>query len=120
MARHLLPALTLLFALPAGAMIWQGQDLSRVFAAVAAPTDLLDGCGDVPEAVALAEELRDRALRIERYMESIDARKAELAQAEATAKHGPRRPNSIDTCEAGAFGMTRGTVSGWMRFDLTL
>ena len=38
MARHLLPALTLLFALPAGAMIWQGQDLSRVFAAVAAPT----------------------------------------------------------------------------------
>lgn len=86
MARHLLPALTLLFALPAGAMIWQGQDLSRVFAAVAAPTDLLDGCGDVPEAVALVEELRDRALRIERYMESIDARKAELAQAESTLR----------------------------------
>lgn len=88
MTRRLLPALTLMFALPVGVMAWQGQDLSRIFAAVAiaAPADLLDGCGDVPEAVALAEELRDRALRIERYMQSIDEQKAELAQADATLR----------------------------------
>ena len=86
MARPLLPALTLVFALPAAAMIWQGPGISRLFAAVAGPSDLLEGCGDVPEAVALAEELRDRALRIERYMEAIDARRAALEQAEATLR----------------------------------
>jgi flagellar motility protein MotE (MotC chaperone) len=87
MGRPLLPVLGLLFALPAGALLWQGQDLSRVFAAVASPAeDLLQGCTDVPEAVALAEELRDRALRIERYMEAIDNRKADMAQAEATLR----------------------------------
>ncbi|TGN67265.1 hypothetical protein E4L95_05610 [Paracoccus liaowanqingii] len=88
MARPLLPVLTLLFALPAGAMLWQGADLSRLFStvAVAAPADLLDGCGDVPEAVALAEELRDRALRIERYMAALDTKKAEIAEAEASLR----------------------------------
>lgn len=86
MSRSLLPVLALTFAIPAAAAIWQSQDLSRVFAAFAAPGDLLQGCGDVPEAVALAEELRDRALRIERYMESIDMRKAELADAEVTLR----------------------------------
>lgn len=53
---------------------------------MAEPPELLEGCGDVPEAVALAEELRDRALRIERYMASIDSRKAELLQAETTLR----------------------------------
>ena len=88
MARPLLPALTLLFVLPAGAILWQGAGLGRHFStvAVAAPADLLDGCGDVPEAVALAEELRDRALRIERYMASLDTRKAEIAQAETSLR----------------------------------
>lgn len=57
-----------------------------MFAAFAQPSGLLQGCGDVPEAVALAEELRDRALRIERYMESIDRRKADLVEAEATLR----------------------------------
>ena len=38
-----------------------------------------------------------------------------LAQAEATAKTGPRRPNSMLTWEAGALGMIRGTVSGGTR-----
>ncbi len=46
----------------------------------------MEGCGDVPEAVALAGELRDRGLRIERYMEEIDNRKAEIATAEASLR----------------------------------
>ncbi|RJL07556.1 hypothetical protein D3P06_00350 [Paracoccus aestuarii] len=86
MARLMLPALTVMFALPAAAMLWQGKDFTRIFAAVAAPSDLLQGCGDVPEAVALAEELRDRALRIERYMEALDLRKADLVQADSTLR----------------------------------
>lgn len=86
MRRSLLPVLALTFSVPAMAALWHAQDLSRVFAAFASSGDLLQGCGDVPEAVALAEELRDRALRIERYMESIDARKAELAVAEASLR----------------------------------
>ncbi|WCR11210.1 hypothetical protein JHW45_02035 [Paracoccus stylophorae] len=82
MRRSVLPWLALVFSVPALAAVWQTQDLSRVFAAFAEPSGLLQGCGDVPEAVALAGELRDRALRIERYMESIETRKAQLAQAE--------------------------------------
>lgn len=49
----------------------------------AEPTALLDGCDDVPEAVILAETLHQRGLGIERYMQDIDRRKAELATAEA-------------------------------------
>lgn len=86
MRRSLLSLLALGFVLPAGALVWKSQDLSGMFAAFAQPSGLLQGCGDVPEAVALAEELRDRALRIERYMESIDHKKAELAEAEATLR----------------------------------
>lgn len=48
----------------------------------AEPAALLSGCSDVPEAVALADTLRERGLRIERYMQDIDRRKAELATAE--------------------------------------
>lgn len=86
MRRSVLPFLALTFAIPAAAAFWQSHDLSRLFAAFAEPPGLLQGCGDVPEAVALAEELRDRALRIERYMESIEAKKAELAEAEQTLR----------------------------------
>lgn len=78
--------LTLAFGLPAGAAIWQGADVSRFFAASASSGDLLSGCTDVPEAVALATELRDRALRIERYLEALDTRKAEIATAEAALR----------------------------------
>ncbi len=86
MRKPILTVLTLAFAVPAGAAIWQGGDLSRFFAASASSDDLLKGCTDVPEAVALATELRDRALRIERYMEALETRKAELANAEAALK----------------------------------
>lgn len=84
MRRRLLPVLAAIFTIPAAAALWKSQDLSRVFAAFAEPSGLMQGCTDVPEAVALAEELRDRALRIERYMEALDARKAQIAEAEAT------------------------------------
>ncbi|MCF3972683.1 MotE family protein [Paracoccus salsus] len=86
MRRSLLPLLASVFAIPAAAALWQSQDATRIFAAFAEPSGLLQGCGDVPEAVALAEELRDRALRIERYMESVDARKAALVEAELTLR----------------------------------
>ena len=83
MRRRTLPLLALVFAVPAGAAIMKTQGLANYFAAFAEPSGLLQGCGDVPEAVALAEELRDRALRIERYMEAIDRKKAEVAEAES-------------------------------------
>ena len=86
MRKSILTALTLAFAVPAGAAIWQAGDVSRFFAASASSGDLLQGCTDVPEAVALATELRDRALRIERYMEAMDTRKAEIATAEAALR----------------------------------
>lgn len=86
MRKLLLPGLALMLGLPAIAMGLQGQQPSRLFAAFAEPPGLMQGCTDVPEAVALAETLRDRALRIERYMETIDEKKAELAVAEETLR----------------------------------
>ena len=85
MRRRVLPVLGVALALPMLAMVGHAR-MPDLLAAVAEPPELLEGCGDVPEAVALAEELRDRALRIERYMASIDERKAELAEAEATLR----------------------------------
>lgn len=52
-------------------------------AALAGPAELLQGCTDVPEAVALADTLKERALRIERYREELDRKKAEIAEAQA-------------------------------------
>lgn len=40
--------------------------------------DFLKGCTDVPEAVELAIRLNDRALRIERYLDELDRKKAEV------------------------------------------
>lgn len=48
----------------------------------AEPATLLEGCSDIPEAVALAETLQLRGLRIETYLKDIDRRKAEIAAAE--------------------------------------
>lgn len=86
MAKRFLPVLALVFLVPVAALFLHKQEFSRLFAALAAQDDLLSGCGDVPEAVALAGELRDRALRIERYMSALDTRKAALDQAEATLR----------------------------------
>ena len=82
MRRRLLAFLALGFLAPAGVFLWQTQDMSRMFAAVAATPELMRGCTDVPEAVALAETLRDRALRIERYMQALEDKRAQLAEAE--------------------------------------
>lgn len=56
--------------------------------ALAAPAELLAGCQDIPETVALAQTLNDRTLRLETYKQEIDRRKNELsaAQAELTRK----------------------------------
>lgn len=86
MRNRILPLIALAFAVPSGVALLQAQDISRLFAAFAEPPTLLQGCGDVPEAVALASELRDRALRIERYMQTIDEKKAELSVAEASLR----------------------------------
>lgn len=98
MRRSLLPVLAVIFTVPAAAAVWKSQDLSGVFAAFAEPSGLMSGCTDVPEAVALAEELRDRALRIERYMEVLDEKKVEIATAETTLR---RRLSELKSQKSG-------------------
>lgn len=83
MRKPLLTILSAGFAVPGAIALWQSQGVADYFAAFAEPPALLQGCTDVPEAVSLATELRDRALRIERYLEMMDAKKAEVAAAEA-------------------------------------
>lgn len=65
----------------AGQAVMLMDGVSRL-SANAEPSALMAGCTDVPEAVALADTLRERALRIDRYMQDIDRRKAEIAFAE--------------------------------------
>lgn len=86
MRKFLLPALGVMFATPAVVGAIQSQNVPKTLWAFAEPPTLMEGCTDVPEAVALAGELRDRALRIEDYMTTIAAKKAELAEAEASLK----------------------------------
>ncbi|MFV0302410.1 MAG: MotE family protein [Paracoccus sp. (in: a-proteobacteria)] len=83
MRRALLPLLGLVFALPLSVVLVQTYGHAASLFAFAEPPGLMEGCGDVPEAVALAEELRDRGLRIQRYMEAVDNRERDLASAEA-------------------------------------
>lgn len=86
MRNRFLGYLAAAFVLPFAAHALLGQDLSQHFVASASQDDLLKGCTDVPEAVALAEELRDRALRVESYMSALEAKKAEIAAAEASLR----------------------------------
>lgn len=80
--------LALVFSVPAAAALFEMHSyrLSGLFAAFAEPPGLMSGCTDVPEAVALADTLHLRSQRIERYMESLEEKKAELARAEATLR----------------------------------
>lgn len=78
--------LALVLALPVGVALARQVDMPRALQAFAEPPALMDGCMDVPEAVALATELRDRALRIEKYDQALAARKVELEQAEQTLR----------------------------------
>lgn len=88
MRSRVLSVFALVFSLPAVGLIleFQGHRLTAPFAAFAEPTGLMRGCTDIPEAVALADSLQTRALRIERYMESLDAKKAEIAAAEESLR----------------------------------
>ena len=87
MRRSALPMIGLILALPAAAYGLRHADLGASLFAVAEAPAMLEGCGDVPEAVALAGELNIRALRIERYMEELENRKREIAEAEITLKN---------------------------------
>lgn len=82
MRRHVLSVLGGVLVLAAAAQAVALIDGTSRLRAHAEPAKLLEGCSDVPEAVALADTLRERGLRIERYMQDIDRRKAELATAE--------------------------------------
>lgn len=57
-------------------------DGSSRLVANAEPSELMAGCTDVPEAVALADVLKDRSLRVDRYMQELDRKRAEIAVAE--------------------------------------
>jgi flagellar motility protein MotE (MotC chaperone) len=75
----ILGGVMILAALGQGAVLMGG--ISRM-TAHAEPSELMAGCADVPEAVALADTLRERSLRIDRYLQDMQRRKDELAQAE--------------------------------------
>lgn len=83
MRKHILPALGGTLLLLAGAQAAVLVAGSGRLSAFAAPAELLRGCADVPEAVVLAQTLQERSLRIERYMQDIDRKKAEVQAAEA-------------------------------------
>ena len=71
----------------AGAMqVWGAADLAprAEVPPVAAGGDLLAGCGDIPEAVALAETLELRAARIGAYQAALDRTRSEIAAAQST------------------------------------
>ncbi|MFD1796706.1 hypothetical protein FQV27_12775 [Paracoccus aurantiacus] len=52
---------------------------------------LLAGCGDIPEVVALVEELRIREDRIKKALAELDDKKSEIASARATLTAELRR-----------------------------
>lgn len=78
------------------ALVSAGEQSSQL-AAYAAPQGLIDGCGDVPEVVALVERLRLRELRIESYMESLRRKEEELRVAEQMLT---RRLNELKAAKA--------------------
>lgn len=85
MRSRVLSMLAIAFALPVAATLVgkSGPGFITQFAAFAEPAALMRGCSDVPEAVALANTLQERASRVGKYLETLEERKAELARAEA-------------------------------------
>jgi flagellar motility protein MotE (MotC chaperone) len=65
----------------AGQVVMLMDGTSRL-TANAKPSEVMAGCTDVPEAVALAETLRERSLRVDAYMQDLERKKAEIASAE--------------------------------------
>lgn len=74
--------LALLAAAVLGGAVARADLIAAPLTAEAAPAPLLDGCGDVPEAVALADTLRQRGIAVDRALADLDRRKQELAAAE--------------------------------------
>ena len=91
-------------ALGAALAISQGDRLARALTAEAASAALLDGCTDVPEAVALAETLRLRGIAVDRALADLDRRKQEISAAEERIR---TRLQALKTAKA-ALGDARG------------
>ena len=88
MARLILPILAATL-LPIAAL-----PLSPSATAAAPPpaaADLMAGCGDIAEVVALVEELRIREDRIKKALAELDNKKAEIASARASITAELRR-----------------------------
>lgn len=80
--RRILPVFSALFV--AGASVHlAGMVVARDARAAPAEHPLIAGCTDIPEAVALSEHLALRADRVQRHLHEMEARRAELAEAEA-------------------------------------
>ena len=73
-------------AVAAGIGLAQADRIAAQWMAVAAPAALLDGCTDVPEAVALAETLRLRGIAVDRALADLDRKKQDIAAAEQALK----------------------------------
>lgn len=70
----------------AGVAASRGDVIAAQLRAEAGQTPLLQGCTDVPEAVALADTLRQRGIAVDRALADLDRRKQELAVAEQRIK----------------------------------
>lgn len=82
MRDRFLPVIGMLLLAPAVHELVSAGEQSSSLAAYAAPQGLIDGCGDVPEVVALVERLREREKRIDHYMQSLQRKEEELRVAE--------------------------------------
>ncbi|KGJ06275.1 Flagellar motility protein MotE, a chaperone for MotC folding [Paracoccus halophilus] len=82
MRRPILSILGSVMVLAAAAQGVMLVDGSARLAANAEPPELLAGCMDVPEVVALADTLRQRSQRMDRYIQEMERKKAEIAFAE--------------------------------------
>lgn len=80
--RSLLPVFGGFFLLAGAAQVAGMVELPT--RAAAAEGGLLAGCSDIPEAVALAELLELRALRMERFKAELQRQRADIAIAEGT------------------------------------
>lgn len=84
--RSLLAAVAALMTLPLLAQIGRAVELPLRISAEASAPDLLQGCGDIPEVVQLVNELRIRENRVQKYLEAIDRREADIKTAETTLR----------------------------------
>lgn len=87
-----------LAALTAAAAFAQSDWIAPQLTAQAATSPLLQGCTDVPEAVALADTLRLRGIAVDRALADLDRRKQELAAAELRIK---TRLEALKSAKAG-------------------